>query len=983
MRPLPSRGLLPKGWIWLTLLLGLVLAASGLRAQPLADPRVDWFSADSAHFRVHFRAGQRAQAEAVARAAEAVYPRVTEALQWTPRTRTEIVLYSEFDVANGFATPLPYSFMGVFLAPPDEGQLLTNSAWFDMLLVHEFTHIVHLDKLRGAPRLLQRIFGNVPWFIPNLFQPGWAIEGVAVFAESEPALGRGRLRGPWFEAFLRAEQSRGWISLREINADGRRLPVGKQYLYGAYFMEFLDRRYGDKAIGALVEQYSGNIVPRLHSAPWAATGKMMDELWEEFLADLGQQLDARSQALRAQPEQLGEAMGPVLFQVDSLAALPGDGGWLLVAGDGLRGTHLWRITPQGRQERLTRVNAGTRLSVAADGSVLLAQPDICDKLNYTYDLYRLQDARLRRLTHCAHLRRAVQAGGQLFALQLLAGETRLVRVDAGTGAVSSLLAPGQPPADAPGTPGAPGDGDELLDLTASPDGRQLFVVARRAGDWRVLALDPSATTTQPQVVVRLASPISSLRHGAAGLEMVLVEGGVPNVWRLEGNELLRLTHSHTAVQLHAGSAADGSLASAVLVPGGSQLMRLPQPAVLQRMSAMAPVVAEATATTPAQGIAAQNGASGAHTGTTPDAGLLQPERPYSALRSMFPRSWLPAVTVDRGLTAYGASTNGGDALGWHRYAALAQVETSQRELTGSVEYLFAGSHGLSLSRTLVARAWNRVDEEDEVTVFDRSTGLQWLSVFPFSRLERRVNLGLGLAMDRSERVDLPAGTRVQRHDERLLAGLLDVDLSGSDWFSDGPNRGARAGLLFESYKPLQGGDERRYDGHVLRADLRAWLGLGRGVLALRFTEARARGRTESFQLGGSTDELLQLGVSLNQRELSLRGYRGDEPSLQGPNARVATLELRWPLADIDRHAMVPPFGINRLSGVLFADVGGAWGDGESRPGRYSRGVGFELVGELKLLYALALQLRLGVAQGLDAPPGQRKTRGYLTAGRAF
>ena len=975
MRPLPSRGLLPKGWIWLTLLLGLVLAASGLRAQPLADPRVDWFSADSAHFRVHFRAGQRAQAEAVARAAEAVYPRVTEALQWTPRTRTEIVLYSEFDVANGFATPLPYSFMGVFLAPPDEGQLLTNSAWFDMLLVHEFTHIVHLDKLRGAPRLLQRIFGNVPWFIPNLFQPGWAIEGVAVFAESEPALGRGRLRGPWFEAFLRAEQARGWISLREINADGRRLPVGKQYLYGAYFMEFLDRRYGDKAIGALVEQYSGNIVPRLHSAPWAATGKMMDELWEEFLADLGQQLDARSQALRAQPEQLGQAMDEAAeawFQVDSLAALPGDGGWLAVAGDGLQGTHLWRITPLGRPERLTRVNAGARLSAAADGSVLLAQPDICDKLNYSYDLYRLEGSRLHRLTHCAHLRRAVQAGGQLFALQLLAGETRLVRVDAGTGAVSSVLAPAQLPAD------APGHGDELLDLAASPDGRQLFVVARQAGDWRVLVLDPASASAPPQVVVRLASPISSLRHGAAGLEMVLVEGGVPNVWRLEGAELLRLTHSHTAVQMHAGSTADGTLATAVLVPGGSRLMRLSRPAVLQRMAAVAPVSEAAM-----QAAAMPTAATATTAGLQADAAALQPERPYSALRSMFPRSWLPAVTVDRGLTAYGASTNGGDALGWHRYAALAQVETSQRELTGSVEYLFAGSHGLSLSRTLVARAWNRVDEEDEVTVFDRSTGLQWLSVFPFSRLERRVNLGLGLAMDRSERVDLPAGTRVQRHDERVLAGLLDVDLSGSDWFSDGPNRGARASLLFESYKPLQGGDERRYDGHVLRADLRAWLGLGRGVLALRFTEARARDRTEPFQLGGSTDELLQLGVALNQRELSLRGYRGDEPSLQGPNARVASLELRWPLADIDRHAMVPPFGINRLSGVLFADVGGAWGAGESRPGRYSRGVGFELVGELKLLYALALQLRLGVAQGLDAPPGQRKTRGYLTAGRAF
>jgi hypothetical protein len=43
-------------------------------------------------------------------------------------------------------------------------------------------------------------------------------------------------------------------------------------------------------------------------------------------------------------------------------------------------------------------------------------------------------------------------------------------------------------------------------------------------------------------------------------------------------------------------------------------------------------------------------------------------------------------------------------------------------------------------------------------------------------------------------------------------------------------------------------------------------------------------------------------------------------------------------------------------------------------------VGVELLGEVKLLYALGLQLRLGVAQGLDAP---KDTRGYLTAGRSF
>ena len=94
---------------------------------------------------------------------------------------------------------------------------------------------------------------------------------------------------------------------------------------------------------------------------------------------------------------------------------------------------------------------------------------------------------------------------------------------------------------------------------------------------------------------------------------------------------------------------------------------------------------------------------------------------------------------------------------------------------------------------------------------------------------------------------------------------------------------------------------------------------------------------------------------------------------------MATVEWRTPLVDIDRHAMVPAVGINRLSGTVFMDVGGAWSTGNG-PADWRRGVGVELLGEVKLLYALGLQLRLGLARGLDAP---KDTRGYLTVGRSF
>jgi hypothetical protein len=934
----------------------LALLAAPATAQPLADPRVDWQSADTAHFRVHYRSTQRQQAEAVASAAERVWPQVTTALNWQVRGRTEIVVYNEFDVANGFSTPLPFNIIGVFLAPPDEGELLDNNSWLDLLLVHELTHAVHLDKVRGAPRILQAIFGNVPWFIPNVFQPGWMVEGLAVYQETKTEAGQGRLRAPLFEGWLRAERKKGFMTLREINADGRSLPLNKQYLYGAYFMDFVARKYGADKITEIIEQYSGNIIfPRLHSAPFGATGKMMDVLWDEFIADLSQQMDSRNQALLARPEAVGSPLAGPLFGVGSVAALPAaaGGGWLAVVEDGLHGAQLLRVSASGTRERVARVNRGARLDVAADGSVLVAQPDICDKLNYAYDAYRLQDGKLNELTRCGHLRRVTQAGGTVYAVRLDGGRTRLVQLGA-NGAQQVLW---EPPA-----------GTDLVDLAAAPNGQSLRVISHQGADWRVLDINIASPQAPPQVLVRQRQPLFGLRQSASALEFVMGEGGTTNVWRLNGNELQRLTHSHTAVLAHAGTAADGSLVSVTVDPQGVALQRLAQPTVLQSVPAVLSP-AEMRLTDAAQATAKAS--------ASPSP--LGQARGYSALRSLYPRAWLPAVTLDRGLSAYGAATSGADALGWHRYAALVQYESSQKQLMGSLEYQFLGQHGIALERRLVAQAWTGDSGSETTTVYDRKTKAQWLSLFPFSRIDRGVVLGVGAAGEITDRINVTDKTRARRQDERLLAALLDLDFAAGDWYSEGSNRGLQASLLVESYKPLAGNEPLRYDGTVVRADLRGYLPLGRSVLAARFTEARARQRTAPFQLGGATDDVLQLGPTLNNRSLSLRGYKGDEAVLQGTQARVATLEWRTPLADVDRHFMVPALGVNRLSAVVFAEAGGAWNSGGG-PDKWRRSLGVELIGEVKLLYALGLQLRLGVAQGLDAP---KSTQGYLTAGRAF
>lgn len=909
-----------------------------------ADPWRDWRTADSPHFRVHFRAEQRAFAERVVAIAERMYPRITEQLAWQPRGPTEIALLSEFDLTNGYSTPLPFNTMGLYLAPPDEGELLDNSPWLELLIAHELTHIVHLDKVRGAPRVLQWIFGRIAYFFPNAWQPLWAVEGISVLNESEPGAGRGRLFGPLFEGWLRAERATGFVSLAEINANGRALPLSKQYLYGAYFYEYLARVYGKDAVFKYIDRYSGNIVPRVHTNPEVATGKTMDVLWTDFLADLAAGVDQRSAAIRRDPETVGATLLPAQWNVESLAPAPG-GAVYAVTDDGITRPYLKRIAPDGGVTQLAGLAFGARIDARGEDAVLVTQPEICDNRNLYYDIYLYTPAAgLERLTECARLRRAVFAGSDAFlALKNDAGLTSVVRVSRDGREQRTLYAPG---ADT-----------ELIDLAASADGERALLVQKQAGRWMLVELAVGEAAATPATRLTLDAPAISPRYvGNGAVQFIAARNGAYNVWRHESGstQVLRLTNTYTAVTAQA-SGTDGALTVAVLAHEGVALHRQAATATLGGASTGSLQVAAP----PAQAEAAPG---------------LKDERPYFAARSLYPRGWLPAGYADRGLSAFGASVFGSDALAWHQYALTAMWETSQDEPIGSFEYILYDRHFFALTRELSPLAWTEdEDGEDRTTVYERKTRGQWMSTLPWLRLEHRITLGAGAGIDRADRKVID-GVSTTPADKKVAALYLDYDGRDAHWLSEGFNRGVRGSLLYETYKPFSSD----FDGSVLRFDGEGYLPLGRSVLAARLIEIHAEGNTERFQLGGAITQFPLAVPTLNERDVPLRGYRGNEAELRGRNARVGTVEFRTPIMDIDRHAMVPPIGINRLSATAFLDIGAAWDSGS--PSKYYKGIGAEVLGEVKLLYLLALQARVGLAVGLDGPG---TTRVYAALGRQF
>ena len=385
----------------------------GFAAQAqFVDPSLRWRTLDTPHFSVHFAEPYRAQGRTVAEVAETVYPRITDWLKWKPESRTQIVVVDSLDLANGLASPLPFNFMGIVLSPPDSGELLQNREWLELVLTHEFTHVVHMDKARGAPLAMRRIFGRTPpWFylffpntLPNVWGPGWVKEGLAVYSESDWNKGWGRLGQSQFEGMMRAEVGRGLISLREIHADGRGFPHNRDYLYGSYFFLFLGERYGPKAILDYVENYSDNFFPfRMHSNTVAMTGKPQDELWLEYEDWLRARFAPKAPEAGRRPDRGGE----ILARAHSITSpmLTREGERWYVQGNGYTLSRIMRQARGGEAESISRIDPLTRLSVSPRGEVLLSKLEICKNYNYYYDLYRLgAKGDLDRLSDCGRFR---------------------------------------------------------------------------------------------------------------------------------------------------------------------------------------------------------------------------------------------------------------------------------------------------------------------------------------------------------------------------------------------------------------------------------------------------------------------------------------------------------------------------------------------------------------------------------------------------
>lgn len=931
---------------------GLMLFTISLRAAS-PPPFTHWKTIHTEHFLINYEQPHAEQAQRLANIAESVYPNITRYLDWQPKDKTEVNLFDFTDATHGWANILPYPLTSIFMTPPDEGELLSNDDWLQLVFTHEFLHIIHLDKSRSSPAGLQQVFGRHRWLFPNRFQPAWITEGLATYAESQfSPVNEGRAASPYYEMLMRLEVANGLKSLKAINTPGNFWPINHSYLYGSYFFLFIAEKYGDKTISKYVEDYSGNLIPyRIVSNPVKTTGLELPQLWQHFEKWLHQRFDPQIEQIRQQKEVSGQAItNSGLFSDSPTQNILGE--LYFVENDGESHPHLVQINTKRTYRRLTKLHSGARIDSHPKKGIIIAQPEICDHNRTYYDLFILSRTASEpaRLTECSRYRLASwhPDGEQLAAVHFNQG---IVRIDllSDEGIPLDTLYRGQA-------------GESINSLDWSPDGKQLLVSRKTNQQWDLYQLDSKSHQWQQitddktiQINARYSDDgqqiiYSSDREGHFRLKLLDINSGM----------VTTLTNQFGASLHPSGYSKKGLLGYVAIGKEGQDIYQLG----LQKTRLDHFHLEQLTS----------NSAEKPTTRTNKPVNTTSVKEyetsPYNPFRSIAPTSWEPVWQTDDGdSTALGITLYGRDAVGLHQYNFQMLYETDVKEYFGTINYVFDQRLYLSVDKDFDVE----IVVDDKTSIYKTDTEYQMLYTFPFNTTDERWQLSPAYSFERVKYKSRDGSLQAAR--ENILGVHFSYSNVNQYLLTHGPIDGRSVEFIVESYDWLN----NDFTGEVYTFNWHEYLPLYNTTVALRFMQGWGTEEPTPFELGGVFSEYEFDIPRINQRSFSLRGYRTNDTYLTGRRARIGTAEWRIPLNRKYFSYMVPPAGFGKISTILFGESGAAWDNGGS-PDDYLSSAGAELIAEVILGYNLVLDTRFGYAHGFD---DIGEDRYYVRFGRAF
>ncbi len=916
----------------------LILAWFVTCTSQAADPNLDWRTHESENFLIHYPLELQPFTIKVERLAEKSHAQLSLFFNWLPKNKTHIVLLDEVDQANGFATPIPNNSMTLFMQPPTNGELLVYDDWLEMLIQHEYTHILHIDKVLDLPSWLRNVFGRFILLFPNALHPNWFQEGLATYLETDEKNKIGRGQSDIFKMMMREEVVTGFKPLSRINAvSPHSWPYNSAYLYGVYFFRFIHDVYGENAIKQLVNAYSENIVPyQVNSNPLNVTGKTLEQLWPEFNGYLMGYFQPQLERIKKQAVTDYKIISSGHLAYSGVTISPENDVWYS-ANSRYKGPYLYRYT-NGHEQAVLALNSLANLDINDDGQVLISQLEYCGQYGRYYDLFRLKQGSLQRITTCGRYRLAKWLSSErIVALAYEGGVAKLQLLDDKGGLLETLWQ-GK-------------EGQVMSSFDIGGNGQVIAAMKFAKQAWNLYELNSGIWSALTDTQSLKINPI--FYRGDIYFVQSFDGQFEAHKLNLKTKKIQRLTHSLTGLKTVL-PVSDNTAISLRFSEQGFQLAEVE----IKALSNFYLLDNED----------AQKKAPNLQLEKSNNSRVV--DQAYSPLNSLLPAYWLPVYNSNENLTEIGLFTSGSDALSIHQYQAQFSVEQYLSKPLLNVQYTYANRLSLGIQQSI-----NNLSQ----TIKEFNSQLFMAYMYPMLKVQNSYYPYIAYVDSKSKFLRGRSAEEVgfERNASWLAMGFL-YDGLRSSLAAGGSSDGWQASFSFESTEFVNNSID---DGHVINFKIRHYKTFkNHNVLAQKIFLGFSYSDNSLFQLGGvASDPYIGPGIKLKERRLSLRGFSDNEVALKGHNSFIYSAEYRLPFTWLDDGLMSPPVGVDGWSLRSFIDNGTVWDEGAT-PERLYSGLGIESIYDTNLAYSLKLRLRVGFAKGLGS---SGKEEFYINFGGAF